>query len=360
MNVSERSLFFKHAQLEDTRRVMCLLDPHMSFEHYVIVYHIPSIRLEYTMVYRMPMCLEELIQQKAFNVDLLIKHNPITLHHGLIYKVGKTSCYYSDSYATAFVTITIYCEDRISDFKNSCKTLECYYSQTRDKLLNASIDSARRWREIESDPQKYSEILKSYVRMPEFRLESMSLKPDFVNLCQDKYILWKDILCLPCLAGHYFDNATFNCTECPKNSYQPFDLMTDCFPCPSNGETHATATSDARFCHAKESEAMQFIYHNTAFLVLIVVLVFIVFLFFLIKNKIAKADSSEPKTPDEKKLLIKMPPDHFAPVDVTVRREQRIRPTKKIIEVDREEFLLKASEKRYKRTQQFTNFALTL
>ena len=306
------------------------------------------------------MCLEELIHQKASNVDLLIKHNPITLHHGLIYKVGKTSCYYSDSYATAFATITIYCEDRIRDLKKSCNTLECYYSQTRGKLLNASIDSARRWREIESDPQKYYEILKNYVRMPEFRLESMSLKPDFVNLCQDKYILWKDILCLPCLAGHYFDNATFNCTECPKNSYQPFDLMTDCFPCPSNGETHTTATNDARFCHARESEAMQFIRQNTAFLVFIVVVVFIAFSLFFLKNKIVKADRLDPIKPDEKRLLIKTSPAQFALVDVTIRREQHIRPKKKIIEVDREEFLLKASEKRNKVTKQFTNFGFTL
>lgn len=328
--------------------------------HYLIVIDLPHVTLEYAMVYEVPMCEELLMLQKAENLRELVVLSIVTKHHGLVYSIDRFKCEYFENKMFSLATFYVTCESREPDFRESCDTVECYLKSNSEKLLNASWDSSLRWYEVEAHPGKYPLRLSKLIKMPEFRIVKEPLKHQTVLKCLHKYILWKELLCLPCLSGHFYNNLTNNCTKCPLNTFQPFEMMSECFSCLPSWITKGNGSKGFKPCIKPPNATAFFVKHHGCFIISITLIFFILILISAANNKYAATQhqrmQKESKKADEKLwMLVKERPavlkDYPGATNICMHHSQ-----KPIIEVDRVEFIKEAQKRRKKIPTKFKKY----
>ena len=302
-------------------------------------------------MYEVALCEDTLMLEKAENLREVVQLSRVTQHHGLVYTLERHTCEYFEDKMYSYATFYVTCENRESEFKKACVTVECYLTKSRSNLWNASYGSFQRWHVVEAHLGKYPLRLSKLVKMPEFKLVKEVRRHHYVLKCPLKYSLWNNHICLPCLSGHYYDNQTATCTECLANTYQPFDLMTDCFSCPPGWSTEVNGSRDSQPCIEPANAISFFVTHHVFFITAVGVLFILMLAVSVIHNKREATVKRERQEQAREAMRRK---DRLAgeraPVLHAYTGSTKVltKSHKPLIQVDRFEFLKEAQKRRKK------------
>ena len=337
--------YIQHAQHQDSRRYFChkttSYNKKVIFSHFVVVYDVPKVVLEYVLKYEVALCEDLMMAEKAENLRELMTFSRFSKHHGLVYTIRHFSCDYFEEDLTSVATFYISCEHRIKDVYESCDTIDCYLKKSSAILLNSSFDSFKRWFEIEAHPGKYS--LNKTIKMPQFKLIKKPQKYRYIYECPKKYSLWKNTICIPCLNGYFYNNQTKKCEKCPKNTYQSFTLSLDCILCPKGSFTKNEGSFSSSSCLKSSRSFYFFVQHHKEFFTVVILLFVLLMLLSYFKNKYLhrKKDGITHEKMDTPQLL---PDEILKKYDKKKKMELNKMCNKPMVVLDKVEFLKKAQK----------------